>query len=270
MQSRLFEAVEALDQPSMDGVNTFFVSWAARQAGLKVALSGLGGDELFGGYPSFRATPRLAKLLAIARRLPNARASSRIARRCWRLAVAEPIRGAPIACAKSPRFSAIPKRSRTRILFHAYALYAGANQSIAAAVDRQHVRANGPAGSAASWRRSARGIGSPSRNVTGPIHCFLSGAAHVYAEHAFARYRFGEHASFAGSSCPFARSSHWWNSSRLCRTAPRKRATPKALLAEAVGDLVAGRGREPAEAHFYVSLGALAARAAWAQKWPLG
>jgi asparagine synthase (glutamine-hydrolysing) len=71
MQSRLFEAVAALDQPSMDGVNTFFVSWAARQAGLKVALSGLGGDELFGGYPSFRATPRLAKLLAIARRLPG-------------------------------------------------------------------------------------------------------------------------------------------------------------------------------------------------------
>ena len=71
MQSRLFEAVEALDQPSMDGVNTFFVSWAARQAGLKVALSGLGGDELFGGYPSFRTTPRLAKLLAVARRLPS-------------------------------------------------------------------------------------------------------------------------------------------------------------------------------------------------------
>ncbi|MFO0851991.1 MAG: asparagine synthase (glutamine-hydrolyzing) [Gemmataceae bacterium] len=54
-------ALAAVDQPSVDGFNTFIVSRAARQAGLTVALSGLGGDELFGGYPSFRDVPRAGR-----------------------------------------------------------------------------------------------------------------------------------------------------------------------------------------------------------------
>src|SRR5262249_12493742 len=50
--------LNAMDQPSIDGINIWFVSKAAREAGLKVAISGLGGDELLAGYPSFVDVPR--------------------------------------------------------------------------------------------------------------------------------------------------------------------------------------------------------------------
>lgn len=51
----------AMDQPTIDGLNTFLVSKAAREAGLKVALSGLGGDELLAGYSTFTDVPRLVR-----------------------------------------------------------------------------------------------------------------------------------------------------------------------------------------------------------------
>jgi asparagine synthase (glutamine-hydrolysing) len=59
------------DQPTGDGVNTYYVSQTAHQGGVKVALSGLGGDELFGGYPSFQTIPALARQLPSWWRLPG-------------------------------------------------------------------------------------------------------------------------------------------------------------------------------------------------------
>lgn len=65
------QLLTAMDQPSVDGVNVYLVSKAAAASGLKVALSGLGGDELFGGYPSFRQIPKIVRFLSSFGKMPS-------------------------------------------------------------------------------------------------------------------------------------------------------------------------------------------------------
>ena len=65
-------ALRGFDQPSMDGVNTYVVSKAVKEAQVTVALSGLGGDELFGGYPSFRRAIKLNSTPPAAKRFVKA------------------------------------------------------------------------------------------------------------------------------------------------------------------------------------------------------
>jgi asparagine synthase (glutamine-hydrolysing) len=65
------DALLAMDLPTMDGINTYFVSREARKTGIKVALSGLGGDEIFAGYSSFRTMPRMERFAQWWRHVPG-------------------------------------------------------------------------------------------------------------------------------------------------------------------------------------------------------
>lgn len=68
---QLSRALEAMDQPTLDGLNSYFISAAAADLGWKVALSGTGGDELFGGYSSFRIIPRFVRAFGAFKRMPG-------------------------------------------------------------------------------------------------------------------------------------------------------------------------------------------------------
>ncbi len=65
------EFLQHMDQPSVDGLNTYTVSSLAREHGMKVVLSGLGGDELFGGYSSFSKIPKMLRWHSWARSIPG-------------------------------------------------------------------------------------------------------------------------------------------------------------------------------------------------------
>ena len=61
----------AMDQPTVDGLNSYFISKAAHDLGLKVTMSGAGGDELFGGYTSFRDIPRWMPITSVLAKVPG-------------------------------------------------------------------------------------------------------------------------------------------------------------------------------------------------------
>jgi asparagine synthase (glutamine-hydrolysing) len=75
-QADLPKILAAMDQPTIDGVNTWFVSKAVHEGGVKVALSGVGGDELFGSYPSFLNVPKMQRLA----RTPIAAVAARLSK----------------------------------------------------------------------------------------------------------------------------------------------------------------------------------------------
>lgn len=58
--------LDGMDQPTIDGVNTYYVARAVASTGIKAVLSGVGGDELFGGYPSFRRIPAALRAAQVA------------------------------------------------------------------------------------------------------------------------------------------------------------------------------------------------------------
>jgi asparagine synthase (glutamine-hydrolysing) len=85
-RAQLPDALAAMDQPTIDGLNSYFVCRAAAELGWKVALSGTGGDELFGGYTTFRTIPALVRNAQWISRVPGltsafARVSAALARR---------------------------------------------------------------------------------------------------------------------------------------------------------------------------------------------
>ncbi|MBI5292119.1 MAG: asparagine synthase (glutamine-hydrolyzing) [Chloroflexi bacterium] len=111
----LARIIAAMDQPSGDGLNTYLVSQATAKH-VKVALSGLGGDELFAGYPQFKLLKRAADYDPLWQALPNPmRAFLAVGARTVSQAVRRPAIGNALAFAQD---DFLGRYGRTRILFN--------------------------------------------------------------------------------------------------------------------------------------------------------
>jgi asparagine synthase (glutamine-hydrolysing) len=97
------DILEAMDQPSIDGINAWFVAKAAKEAGLKVALSGIGGDELLAGYPAFGDLPRWRRRLGPLAAVPGLGRLSRTLLRTL----------APSFCDRHPKAAGLVEYSRS-------------------------------------------------------------------------------------------------------------------------------------------------------------
>lgn len=72
VENEFLNIISHMQQPSFDGINSYFISKVTREAGIKVALSGLGGDELFGGYETYKYLPRWGNFVGLWRSMPLA------------------------------------------------------------------------------------------------------------------------------------------------------------------------------------------------------
>ena len=197
MLARIDEAVAALDQPTMDGINTYFVSWAAREVGLKVALSGLGGDELFAGYASFANTALLAAAHSAGMVCAAAAAASHGAfaraalsgRACHAMQRAKPLPRGPIRIAlPHPYFFA-------RALFPPGQL----ERLIEPRFRPSTVGADGVT-LEPTWLGWLERTASEAAKLRASGGNRLAGDALLHGQHVAARYRFGEHGAFTGSA----------------------------------------------------------------------
>jgi asparagine synthase (glutamine-hydrolysing) len=101
--------VAAMDQPTIDGLNSYCVSYATAKTGLKVALSGLGSDELFGGYPSFRDIPKFLRWSRFLRPVGGAHAGRALLALLPRLGL--PVKAAGLPAARDLASAYLLRRS---------------------------------------------------------------------------------------------------------------------------------------------------------------